>query len=107
MLFIRDTQYNPPVALQGAGGHGRQGLGWEDCTGRTGPLWSSHPWAGGLIVISEPAEGGLSQEGQAAPCPSPPASLTFPSFLSTSPWEPGGAREAPTSFFSFQAEQKT
>lgn len=40
-------------------------------------------------------------------CTSAVAGVTFPSFLSTSPWEPGGAREAPTSSCSFQAEQKT
>lgn len=35
------------------------------------------------------------------------AGVTFPSFLSASPGEPGGAREAPTSSCSFQAEQET
>ena len=104
VLFIRDAQVQPSWGSAGGRRAWRQGLGWEGRTAGRALPGPHTPGAGsraGVLASSQ------NQRGVGCRAPPAPACLTFPSFLSASPGEPGGAREAPTSSCSFQAEQET
>lgn len=77
----------------------RQGLGWEDRTGRTCPLWSSHPWVGGErgwgSYLHLRTSGGWAVAG--GPSSALPLTPSQPHLSILSVHEPLGTRRSPGS----------
>lgn len=90
----------------------RQGLGWEDCTGRTCPLWSSHPWVGGgagLGVLS-PSQNqrrvGCRRRAKQRPAPHPQPASPFHPFCPRAPGNPEEPGKPPLPVAPFRPNRK-
>ena len=101
-----DTQYNPPVALQGAAGHGRRGLAGRTALGgraHSGPLT---PGLGVLLSSQNQRRVGCRRSAKRRPAPHPQPASPFHPFCPRAPGNPEEPGKPPLPFSPFRPNRK-